>query len=77
MIMPKNANVINSGKIRRVCIELSEHKGANISPPYCNKMFIFGKKAFFIMLCLISNQFWVIFHFNAIYLILKLLAQYQ
>ena len=31
-------------------MESPGHNRANISPPNCNKMLIFGKKAFFIML---------------------------
>ena len=27
-----------------------EHKSANISPPNCNRMLIFGKQAFFVIL---------------------------
>ena len=34
---------------RRVCMDSSEHEGANISPPNCTGMLIFGKQAFFVM----------------------------
>ena len=32
---------VDGGKIKRVCMESSKHKSANISPPNCNRMLIF------------------------------------
>ena len=36
-------------QIRRVCVELSEYKGANNSPLIRSRLVIFGKRAFFVM----------------------------
>ena len=49
-------NVRDRSKMRRACMEPSEHKGANISQPNCNKMLIFGKRVFFVMFFRISSQ---------------------
>ena len=34
---------VPNDKIRRICMESSGHNRANIWPPNCNKMLIFGK----------------------------------
>ena len=39
----------NKDKITRICMELLKHERANILPPYCNNMLIFGNRPFFIM----------------------------
>ena len=64
-------NVMNWGKIKRICMGSLEHKSAHISPPNYNRMLNFGKWTFFVMLFLNTSSNPIIsqwcHHFRTLY----------